>query len=90
MTGSIGVPVGIQVDWLTSVATGAPPAITRVAPMTNCPVTHGGVDVVASAHPAIAYGLVTLTRGCAESVTRGNGAIGVACPVWEQRTVAPR
>ena len=29
-TGSIGVPVGTQVDWPVMVATGAPPASTRV------------------------------------------------------------
>lgn len=90
MTGIIGVPVGMHVDWLTSVATGTPPASTRVAPITNCPVTHGGVEVVDNAQPAMAYGLVSVTRGCAETVTRGNGASGVAWPAWEQRTVAPR
>src|SRR5690349_20764046 len=73
-----------------SVATGAPPASTRVAPTTNCPMTHGGVGVLDKAQPAIAYGLINVTSGCAETVTRANGVSGVACPACEQTTVAPR
>ena len=78
ITGSIGVPVGTHVDELISVTTGAPPARTRVAPIRNCPVTHGGTVVPVSAQAAIAYGLVRVTSGWAVSVTRGNGASGVA------------
>jgi hypothetical protein len=54
MTGIIGVPVGMQTDWLTRVTTGAPPAITRDATITNCPVVQGGVGVPVSRQPAIA------------------------------------
>ena len=53
MTGSMGLPVGTQVDDPVMTATGVPPAITRTAPLMNCPVTQGGVDVVASEHAAI-------------------------------------
>ena len=42
VTGSIGVPVGMQVDAPVIVATGTPPASTRTAPLIHCPVTHGG------------------------------------------------
>lgn len=86
----MGVPVGVQTDWLINVATGAPPARTRTAPTMNCPVTHGGVGVPVSPHAAITYGDVNVTIGCADTVTRGNGATGDACPACVHNTVAPR
>jgi hypothetical protein len=54
LTGNIGVPVGTQVELLTIVATGTPPASTRAAPTMNWPLTQGGVEVLASEQPAIA------------------------------------
>jgi hypothetical protein len=90
ITGVSGVPVGTLTDPLLIVTTGAPPANTRRAPTTNCPVTHGGVDVVLNPQAAIAYGLAIVTMGCPDNVTRGNGDSGVACPACAQITVAPR
>jgi hypothetical protein len=52
--GIIGVPVGMQVDVPIIVATGAPPAVTRVAPLVHCPVAHGGFGVPVSAQPTTA------------------------------------
>ena len=49
-----GPPVGTQTALPIAVATGAPPAITRTAPTTHCPVTHGGLPEPLSPHPAIA------------------------------------
>src|SRR6186713_698794 len=89
-TGSIGVPVGVHTDEPIMVTSGAPPASTRTAPLTNWPVTQGGVEVVLRAHAAIAYGLVSVTTGWPETVTRGNGASGVAWPACVHSTVAPR
>ena len=86
----MGDPVGVHTDVLAIVTTGAPPAYTRVAPITNWPVTHGGVDVELSAQPAIEYRLVTVTTGCIDTCTRGNVVIGVACPACEHRTLAPK
>jgi hypothetical protein len=53
ITGIIGVPVGTHTDVLINVATGVPPASTRSAPTMNWPLTQGGVDVLASAQPAM-------------------------------------
>jgi hypothetical protein len=71
-------------------ATGVPPAKTRTAPANHWPVTHGGVPLVLSAQPAIMYGEPTVTTGCPDTLTRGNGALAVACPAWEQSTAAPK
>ena len=90
ITGSIGVPVGMQVEAPSIVASGTPPASTRTAPVSHCPVTHGGADVGLSAQPAIAYGDAIVTTGWPERSTRGNGAAGVAAPPCEHRTTAPR
>src|SRR6195952_3846898 len=81
-TGSIGLPVGTQVDEPANVASGAPPASTRVAPVSHWPVTHGGLDDPVSAQPAIAYGLAMVTTGWPLDVTRGNGVTGGARPAW--------
>jgi hypothetical protein len=35
------------------VTTGAPPAMTRVAPAIHCPVTQGGFGDPVRAHPAM-------------------------------------
>ena len=88
--GSIGVPVGMQVEAPAIVATGTPPASTRTAPLIHCPVTHGGAPVPVRAQPVIAYGDESVTTGCPDSSTRGNGASGVAGPACEHVTTAPR
>ena len=54
LRGSIGVPVGMQVEEPAMVATGAPPATTLTAPEVHWPVTHGGVDVPVSAQAVTA------------------------------------
>ena len=43
-------------------------------------MTHGGVGVPVSAQPATTYGVARVTTGCPDTSTRGNGAVGVACP----------
>src|SRR5262249_11786074 len=88
--GSIGVPVGTQVEEPVMLATGTPPASTRVAPTSHCPVTHGGGGVPGSAQPAVTYGEGSVTTGWPVRSTRGNGAIGVAGPAWMHITTAPR
>ena len=82
-------PVGTQTAWLVWVMTGTPPARTRVAPTTHCAVTQGGVDVLASAHPATTYGVARVTTGWPLTKTRGNGAVGWAGPACMQVTTAP-
>ena len=79
----------MQTDEPAKVATGTPPASTRVAPISHWPVTQGGVGVPVSAQPATAYGDAIVTSGWPDSVTRGNGASGVAWPACVHNTVAP-
>ena len=47
-----GVPVGVQIDWLSCNNTGCPPALTLTAPVTHCAVTQGGLPEPESAQPA--------------------------------------
>jgi hypothetical protein len=84
-----GRPRGTQTECPVIVTTGAPPAVTRAAPATQCAVAQGGVPDPASAQPAIAKGEVSVTAGWPDSSTRGNGASGVASPPWLHSTVAP-
>src|SRR3954465_14964306 len=72
------------------VATGTPPASTRTAPVIHCPVTQGGLGDPVSAHPAMTYGDASVTIGCPDRTTRGNGAAGVAWPAGGHMTPAPR
>ena len=88
-TGSIGVPVGVQTDCPIMVAAGC------AADHHPCRAHHhlrrdarrrragerAGRDRV---------GAGEIDRGLARRITRGNGAIGVACPAWLHNTVAPR
>ena len=76
----------MHVDVPAIVATGVPPASTRTAPVIHCPVTHGGFGEPVSAQPAITYGDASVTIGCPDSNTRGNGAAGVACPACVHMT----
>ena len=63
LTGTRGVPVGMQVEEPVIDATGAPPASTRVAPTSHWPVAHGGFGVPVRAQPAITYGDESVTAG---------------------------
>ena len=52
--GSMGVPVGVQIDAPLRIATGCPFDCTLVEPVIHCPVTHGPFPAGgANAHPAI-------------------------------------
>jgi hypothetical protein len=82
----IGLPVGTQVeDAVGPMATGWPSEKTRVAPLVNWPVAHGGA-VPVNPQPAMAYGLAIVTSGWASTTTRVLGIVGVALPAWEQKT----
>jgi hypothetical protein len=63
--GISGVPVGMQMDWLSCNSTGCPPAITRVAEVTNCAVTHGPLPALGGgiAQPATLYMQAIVTTG---------------------------
>ena len=50
-TGTIGLPVGTQVDWPLKIATGKRPAVTFLAPEVHFPVAQGEL----SGQPAIEY-----------------------------------
>jgi hypothetical protein len=69
------------------IATGAPPATTRVAPEIQRPVEHG---VRARVQLPTTYVVEIVTICFPETNTRGNDATGVAAPPCEQETVAPR
>src|SRR3954468_12233163 len=86
----MGVPGATHVEVPAIVATGVPPASTRTAPVIHWPVTQGGFGEPVSAQPAITYVDASVTMGCPDSSTRGNGAAGVACPACEHITTAPR
>jgi hypothetical protein len=51
-------------------ATGAPPAITRLAPESQRPVEQGGLGVPASAQFVTAYVVERVTSGWPETNTR--------------------
>jgi len=71
-------------------ATGCPIEVTLIAPTTHWAVTQGPLPAGgANAHPATAYGAAIVAIGMPVSVTRGLGAVGMAFPPCEQRTVAP-
>jgi len=84
----VGVPVGAQIAWLLCTTNGCPLDKTRVDPLTHCAVTHGPLAVGGGGkvQPATTYGAVISTVGCPLTVTRGLGAVGVACPACEQST----
>ena len=86
------MPVGAQVAWLSCNNTGCPLEVTRVAALTNCAVTQGPLAAAGGGNvqPAIAYVVGSVTIGWPLTNTRGLGAVGVACPAWEHKTVAPR
>ncbi|MCV7083830.1 hypothetical protein [Mycolicibacterium insubricum] len=65
------MPVGMLVEDAACTASGCPAELTRIAPESHCPVTHGGVGVALSVHPAMAYGELIVTAGAPSSRTRG-------------------
>src|SRR5205807_8520221 len=77
-----GVPGATQTAWLSCSRTGAPPAVTRNAPVTQLAVTQGGLGTLARAHPAMTQGAVCVTMGWPPTVTRGKGAVAWAWPPW--------
>jgi hypothetical protein len=60
--------------------TGLPLARTRAAPVIHCALAHGGVEVVASEHPATTYGVASVTTSCPLTLTRGESTVGCAIP----------
>jgi hypothetical protein len=70
VTGNIGVPVGSHLDAPSNVATGAPPACTRVAPESHRPVEQGGACVPASVQFVTTYIVEIVTTGWPETSTR--------------------
>jgi hypothetical protein len=60
-----GVPVGVQIAWLSSSSSGWPFDVTRVAAVIHCAVTHGPFPAVGggSAQPAMTYGPGIVTVG---------------------------
>jgi hypothetical protein len=43
----------------------------------------------AKAQPATVHGPATVAIGIPETITTGLGTVGIACPPWAHRTVAP-
>jgi hypothetical protein len=91
MTTMSGVPVGAQTAWLSNSRSGCPSAVTRVAAVTHCAVTHGPLPLGGGgiAQPATTYGAVAATTGWPPTVTRGTTTVGCACPPWLHMTCAP-
>src|SRR3954447_14905241 len=77
-----GVPLGTDVPVLLATSSGLPSAITRVAPLVNCAVTHGGapVVIVGNWQAATVYCVVSTTTGLPPISTRGTGVTGVPFP----------
>jgi len=77
-----GVPVGVQIAWLSRSRRGTPPEETRTADVVHVAVTHGPFPTIGGgiAQPATAYGAARVTAGCPETSTRGVGAVGSAGP----------
>lgn len=88
--GISGVPVGTHTARPVMIATGCPIEVTRIAPTTHSAVTQGPLPAGGmKAQPATTYGVAIVAIGMPVTVTRGLGAVGMACPPCEQRTVAP-
>src|SRR5690606_21825810 len=87
-----GVPLGVQIAWLSNSKTGIPLEVIRLAAVTHCAVIHGkGLPPgVVKGQPAIVYGIGCNTIGCLLTKTLGLGEVGCACPECAHSTVAPR
>src|SRR5690348_2988562 len=83
------VPVGVQMAWLSCSKIGTPPAVTLVAAVIHCAVTHGPAAGGTNGQPATAYGPLCVTIGCPPTSTCGLGTRGCACPPCKHITVAP-
>ncbi len=75
-----GVPLGMQVAWLSWSNTGWPPTSTRVAPVIHWAVTQGkGLPAgVVNGQPATMCGAAKVTTGWPLTITRGLGAVAWA------------
>jgi len=89
-TACMGEPGAMQMATPPTIASASPLPRTRVAPTIHCPLTHGGVEVLASAQPAIVYGVVVCTTGCPDTSTRGYGAVDTALPPCMHMTEEPK
>jgi hypothetical protein len=88
--GSIGVPVGTQVDTPVRIANGCPFDVTCSEPSTHMPVTQGPLPAGGTnAQPATAQGPAMVTVGIPDTSTMGFGTVGVATPPCAQVTTAP-
>jgi hypothetical protein len=88
---SNGVPVGAHSELPLSMTNGWPPELTRVVPLSHCPVTHGPLPAVGGGmpQPATTYGELSSTVACPLTDTRGFGTFGCAWPWCVQATCAP-
>lgn len=60
---------------------GWPREVTRVVPVIHCAVTQGGMKAGGTpGQPATVHGAEMTREGMLLSVTRGLGAVGMACP----------
>src|SRR5580693_1892294 len=85
-----GVPVGTHVATPVRIATGWPSDITCTAPTIHCAVTHGPFPAGGTnAQPATVHGAAMVAIGMPETMTRGLGTVGIACPPCAHITVAP-
>jgi hypothetical protein len=90
LTGRRGVPVGTQTAIPVMMTTGCPSDVTWTAPTDHWAVTQGPFPAGGTkAHPATMYGAAMVAMGMPDTVTRGLGTVGMACPPCEHKTVAP-
>ena len=61
----VGVPVGVQIAWLSNSSSGKPLDVTRTDPMRNCAVTQGPLAAGGGgrAQPATTYGAESVMVG---------------------------
>jgi hypothetical protein len=87
----VGVPVGMQIAWLSNSNSGKPLEVTRTEPIMNCAVTHGPFPAGGGgmAQPATTYGAESVAAGIPESITCGLSTVGWACPPCAHMTIAP-
>jgi hypothetical protein len=87
----VGVPVGMQIAWLSNSSSGKPLDVTRTEPIMNCAVTHGPFPAGGGgmAHPATTYGAESVVVGMPDTSTCGFITVGWACPPCAHMTIAP-
>jgi hypothetical protein len=81
-----------QVATLSNSRIGIPIDVTLTAAVTHIAVTQGPFPAGGGgiAHPAMTCGDDWIQMGIPDTVTRGSGATGTACPPCMQRTWAPK